>query len=217
MRLNINLATKPYQDVRRVLLHWGGLALLLAVCTVWLVWTALSSWREWREVNTKIVALESEIAKLDHKRADAVAVLRAPQNSSVVDTSKFLNGLIARKAFSWTRVFMQLEEIMPPRLHVVSVSPELQPATGTVEMHLAVAGTSREAAVELVKRLEKSPSFRDARIAEETVAKEKETERSSADTIEFHLSAVYVPQAVPASQATRAAAKAVDDKEGGAQ
>ena len=36
-----------------------------------------------------------------------------------------------------------------------------------MEVHLTVAGTSREAAVELVKRLEQSPSFRDARITEE--------------------------------------------------
>ena len=86
----------------------------------------------------------------------------------MVETSKFLNGLIARKSFSWTRVFMQLEQIMPPKLHVVSISPELQPKTNTVEVHLTVAGTSREAAVELVKRLEQSPSFRDARITEES-------------------------------------------------
>ncbi len=46
MRLNINLATKPYQDVRRFLLRWGGVVLLLAVCTMALVWTAVSTWRQ---------------------------------------------------------------------------------------------------------------------------------------------------------------------------
>ncbi len=72
MRLNINLATKPYQDVRRFLLQWGGLVLLLAVCTVALVWTAVSTWRQSRDVNAKISALKSEIAVLDrqHDRGD---------------------------------------------------------------------------------------------------------------------------------------------------
>ncbi len=205
MRLNINLATKPYQDVRRVLLQWGGLVLLLAVCTVALVWTAISTWRESRDVNAKIAELHTEIAGLDAQRSQAVAVLRLPQNSSVVDDSKFLNGLIARKSFSWTKVFMQLEEIMPPRLHVVSISPELQPKTNTVLVHLTVAGTSREAAVDLVKRLEQSPSFRDARIAEEVESHEKD----SLDTVRFQLTAVYVPgvvhEAVPQKAEIKAA------------
>jgi type IV pilus assembly protein PilN len=188
VRLNINLATKPYQDVRRVLLQWGPLVLLLAVCTVALAWTAVSAWRESREVNAKINALQSEIAALDGQRKQAIGILQLPQNSAVVDNSKFLNGLIARKSFSWTRVFMQLEEIMPPRLHVVSIAPALQP-DNTVEVHMTVAGTSREAAVELVKRLEQSPSFRSARITEESEAHEKE----SLDTVKFQLTAVYVP------------------------
>jgi type IV pilus assembly protein PilN len=205
VRLNINLATKPYQDVRRVLLQWGGLVLLLAVCTVGLLWTAYSNWRESREVNAKIAVLNSEIATLNQQRADALTLLRLPKNSSVLDDSTFLNGLIARKSFSWTRVFMQLEQIMPPKLHVVSISPELQ-KTNTVEVHLSVAGTSRDSALELVKRLEQSPSFRDARIVEESVKPEKD----STDTVQFHLTAVYIPQSLPAAThltAARAASK----------
>lgn len=204
MRLNINLATKPYQDVRRVLLQWGGLVLLLAVCTVGLLWMAVSNWRQSREVSAKIAGLNSEIAALDRQRDEAVALVRLPQNSPVVEDSKFLNGLIARKSFSWTRAFMQLEEIMPPKLHVVSISPELQPKTNTVEVHLTVAGTSRDAAVELVKRLEQSPSFHDARIVEESaVALAKE----STDTVQFHLTAIYVPQAAGAADTKMAATK----------
>ena len=204
MRLNINLATKPYQDVRRVLLQWGGLVLLLAVCTVGLLWMAVSNWRQSREVSAKIAGLNSEIAALDRQRDEAVALVRLPQNSPVVEDSKFLNGLIARKSFSWTRAFMQLEEIMPPKLHVVSISPQLQPKTNTVEVHLTVAGTSRDAAVELVKRLEQSPSFHDARIMEESaLAPAKE----STDTVQFHLTAIYVPQAAGAADTKMAVAK----------
>lgn len=210
MRLNINLATKPYQDVRRILLQWGGLVLLLAVCTVALVWTAVSTWRHARDVNTKIAALESEMVALDRQHAEALAVLHSPQNVSVVETSKFLNGLIARKSFSWTRVFMQLEQIMPPKLHVVSISPELKPKTSIVEVHLTVAGTSREAAVELVKRLEQSPSFQDARITEESELHEK----GSLDTVKFQLTALYIPGTNPVAKANSADTKVAEAKGG---
>jgi hypothetical protein len=175
-------------------MQWGGLVLLLAVCTAGLVWKAVTNWQQASEVNAKIAVVKTEIAELDRQHEQSLALLRLPQNVPVLNTAKFLNGLIARKSFSWTRVFMQLEQIMPPRLHVVSISPELQ-ANNTVEVHLSVAGTSREAAVELVKRLEQSPSFREARIVEESsiVAREVGKE-SSGDTVQFHLTAVYVPQ-----------------------
>ncbi len=189
MRLNINLATKPYQDVRRFLLRWGGVVVVLAVCTIALVWTAASTWRRSRDVNAKISVVKSEIAVLDRQHDLAVATLRLPQNKSVVENSKFLNGLITRKSFSWTRVFMQLEQIMPPKLHVVSISPELQRSTNTMEVHMQVAGTSRDAAVELVKRLEKSPSFRNARITEERALHEQ----NNPDTVMFQVTALYVP------------------------
>jgi len=193
VRLNINLATKPYLDVRRVLLQWGSLVLLLALCTAGLVWKAVLNWREASEVNAKISTLRGEIAELDREHQQALALLQQPQNVPVLNTSKFLNGLIARKSFSWTRVFMQLEQIMPARLHVVSISPELQ-ATNTVEVHLTVAGTSREAAVELVKRLEQSPSFRDARIVEES-----SIQGTGPDTVQFHVVAVYIPRKLSTS------------------
>jgi type IV pilus assembly protein PilN len=210
VRLNINLATKPYQDVRRFLLQWGGPVLLLALCTAALVWSAASNWRQSREVNAKVSALKSEIAVLDHQHDEAVATLGLSQNKSVVETSKFLNGLIARKSFSWTLVFMQLEQIMPPKLHVVSISPTLKSSTNTMEVHMQVAGTSREAAVELVKRLEQSPSFRDARITEETEVQEKGSE----DTVRFDLTARYVPRDTTEARPTETK---VAEARGGAQ
>jgi type IV pilus assembly protein PilN len=207
VRLNINLASKPYLDIRRILLRWGGLVLLLAACTAGLGWKAYTNWRHASDVNARIAVLNGEIAALDRQHAEAMALLQAPQNAPVINTSKFLNGLIARKSFSWTHVFMQLEQIMPPRLHVVSISPELQQATNTVEVHLTVAGTSRDAAVDLVKRLEQSPSFREARIVEERAIQPQEMNSSvgrgmnravnsgtSDDTVQFHLMAVYIPQ-----------------------
>jgi type IV pilus assembly protein PilN len=210
VRLNINLATKPYQDVRRVLLRWGGVVLLLAVCTVALVTTAVSSWRQARDVNARISALKSEIAVLNRQHDEALAQLGLPQNQSVVENSKFLNGLIARKSFSWTRVFMQLEQIMPPKLHVVSISPELQSRTSTVEVHMTVAGTSREAALDLVKRLEQSPSFRNARISEESQLREK----LNTDTVKFQITALYVPMAAPEAKLLTAETNAAEAKGG---
>jgi hypothetical protein len=173
--------------------------------------TAISTWRDTRAVNAKISALNQEIASLDSEHQAAMALLQLPQNAPVISNAKFLNRLIARKSFSWTRVFMQLEQIMPAGLHVISISPELQPLTNTVEVHLAVAGSSRDAAIELVKRLEQSSSFREASIVEE---RELPANQGQTDSVEFHLMAIYVPPAAkPASAAGAASPEAAAGRE----
>ena len=56
--------------------------------------------------------------KPKRKRLSTCRPIAAPAT-----VSQFLNDLFLRKAFSWTRVFEDLERVMPPRLHVVSIHP----------------------------------------------------------------------------------------------
>ena len=93
-------------------------------------------------------------------------LLNLPQNSSTRDRSQFLNDLFQRKAFSWTKAFEDLERVMPPRLHVVSIHPELSP-DNELEIKVIVAGDTREHALDLVSKMEASQHFHDTYIEEE--------------------------------------------------
>jgi type IV pilus assembly protein PilN len=110
--------------------------------------------------------LEAQIQERDDERAQAQAFLDQAANRSTRDQSQFLNGLIQRKAFSWTRVFEDLEQVMPSNLHVVSLRPELNDQ-GQVELDMKVVGDRREAAVELVHRMEGSKHFQSAQLVQE--------------------------------------------------
>jgi len=70
-------------------------------------------------------------------------------NRSTRDQSQFLNGLIQRKAFSWTRVFEDLEQVMPGSLHVVSLRPVLSDEN-QMKLEMKVAGDSRSAAAMMI-------------------------------------------------------------------
>ena len=48
MRISINLATQPYEDVRPFLVRWGLLAALLLAITVVMVWRA-GGWQHAQE------------------------------------------------------------------------------------------------------------------------------------------------------------------------
>jgi len=196
MRLNINLASRPYQDLNRFLRRWTIAVGVFAVASIALALFAWHQYSSGREINRQINEQQRQIRQFDDQKAAAVKMLAEPSNKEVADTARYLNLLIARKAFSWTRVFMQMEEIMPGRLHVVSMTPELT-QNNQLLLTMRVAGDSREQAVELVRRIEKSPSFRTATLRSETMIPPDQAKGN--DSVMFEISALYVPKVAPAA------------------
>lgn len=163
MRLDINLATRPYEDAREFWVRWGLGVGLLGVLTLALLGLAVRGWANAGRDRHNIAQLQDQIAERDRERATAQAFLDMSINRSTRDQSQFLNGLIQRKAFSWTRVFEDLEQVMPANLHVVSLRPELN-EQNQMQLDMKVAGDTRGAAVELVHRMEGSRQFQGAQL-----------------------------------------------------
>jgi type IV pilus assembly protein PilN len=166
MRLDINLATRPYEDAREFWVRWGLGVGLLGLLTVVLLGLTVRGWTNAGRDRHNIAQLQDQIAERDHERATAQAFLDMSVNRSTRDQSQFLNGLIQRKAFSWTRVFEDLERVMPVNLHVVSLRPELNEQS-QMQLDMKVAGDTRAAAVELVHRMEGSRHFQGAQLVSE--------------------------------------------------
>jgi type IV pilus assembly protein PilN len=191
MRLDINLATQPYQDARRFWFQWGGAIAALGLLTVTLLYFTFLAWLGARKDRILIAEYEQQIAARDREKAAAQALMNLPQNANTRDSSQFLNELFYRKAFSWTRVFENLENVMPPRVHVVSIHPELA-GNNELAIKLVVAGDSRERALELVRKMEASKHFRETEIQQESA--ETGNIGNQGDTVKFDISALYVPQ-----------------------
>jgi type IV pilus assembly protein PilN len=188
MRIDINLASHPYEDSRRFWTYWGTGLGLLALATLLLVFLAVTGFMNASKDRSQIARLQQEIAAYDQEKSHAESVLAQPQNRVLRDRSRFLNELFQRKAFSWTRVFEDLEQVMPPRLHVVSIHPDMS-ADNSLEIKLVVAGDSRDQALELVRKMESSNHFRQTYIATERQSEEN----PNGDRVEFEIGALYVP------------------------
>jgi len=186
MRLDINLATRPYEDAREFWLRWGSGVGLLAVLTLVLLGLTVQGWMNAGRDRQTIAKLQDQIAELDRERGQAQARLDLPANRSTRDQSQLLNGLIQRKSFSWTRVFEDLEQVMPQNLHVVSLRPEMNDQN-QMELNMKVEGETRSAAIELVHRMEGSKHFQGAQLKEEV-----QGSQSGAGVVALVV-AVYVP------------------------
>jgi type IV pilus assembly protein PilN len=191
MRININLASNPYEAAREYARRMSMLLAALVVITAVLAGYILHQRGETRDVDRQIAQAKEEIATLDREKAKAQAILNQPQNREVADQSAFLNSLFARKALSWTRVFAEMEKMMPPAIHVVSMKPEFNRDNQLV-LHVLVATSSRDKAVELVKRMEKSPHFHAPQVEAENALGEGAAGPAGGN-IQFDIAAVYVP------------------------
>jgi type IV pilus assembly protein PilN len=189
MRVDINLATQPYQDARQFWLRWGGALVALGLLTLILVYSALTGWISARKDRDLIRQRQAQIAARAQEKAQAEALLNRPEHRSTRDRSQYLNDLFQRKAFSWTKVFEDLERVMPPRLHVVSIRPEMG-SEAELNIKLVVAGESRERALDLVRKMEASKRFQQTRIDQERT----ESGQTPGDNVQFDINAVYVPE-----------------------
>lgn len=195
MKLNINLASQPYEDSRQFWTYWGTGLGLLALLTLLLVFMAVNGFIEGSRDRQQMEKLKTQLAQVDREKVQAEAMLSQPQNRSVRDQSRFLNGLFERKAFSWTLAFEQLEQVMPAHLHVLSIHPGIS-ADNNLELKLVVGGETREQALDLVRKMESSKHFKQTRIDSEKF-ESPDNLRSNNDRVQFDINALYVPSNEP--------------------
>jgi hypothetical protein len=185
MRLDINLATRRYEDAGEFWARWGLGVGALGVVTFILIALAAHGWVKAGRDRQTIRHLEQQIADRDLERSKAQAFLELGINRATRDQSQFLNSLIQRKAFSWTRVFEDLEKVMPSNLHVVALKPELNEQNQLL-LEMKVAAENRAGAVDLVQRMEGSKHFQGAQLAQEQ-------SNENGGGIAATIVAVYVP------------------------
>lgn len=188
MRLDINFATHAYEDSRQFWMRWGTALALLGLVTVGLLIASITGWYNARVDRKKISDLRAQIAQREQEQTSAEAMLNRPENRVMREKSQYLNELIARKTFSWTQAIETLERLMPPKIHLVSIAPELN-EDNQLAIKMVVAGDSSERAFELVRRMEGSKHFRETRIEGQT-----ETTQPGSEGVQVSILAVYVPE-----------------------
>jgi Tfp pilus assembly protein PilN len=157
MKLRLNLSTAPRENKRPFIAAAALLGTIGVLALLILSHAAYKSWRANRDIRVEIARLESDIRVNQRKQHDLETYFKSPQAQQVLDRSGFLNSLIDQRSFPWTKIFMDLEQTLPPGVRVVSISPRLQ--NGRAEVTLTVGASSDEARLKFLGALENSKVF----------------------------------------------------------
>jgi type IV pilus assembly protein PilN len=196
MRIQLNLASRPFVELGPLYLRLRVLIVLLALIAVplWLLLGAEK--RKASEAHARLASVEQKTQAIDSQQRGFQAQMHQPRNAAVLTQSQFLNQLFARKAFSWTAVMMDLENVLPSGVQVLNIDPVIS-RDGKVTIRLRVSG-QHDRAVDLIRNLEHSHRFLYPRLADETAESNqngKPIEQVSTTTpgVNFDLLAEYNP------------------------
>ncbi len=158
MRIAINLASEPFRPRRPVLAASIAAGAALSALLAGLIYMGVRERARLADTRLAISRLEAERRALAAEQAQLEAVLRRPENAAVLEHSLFYNSLLYRKGISWTRLFEDLEEVMPYNVRLISVRPQVT-ARNEVLLDMVVGADSGEPVVALLTKLESSPRF----------------------------------------------------------
>jgi Tfp pilus assembly protein PilN len=159
MRIPINLSTEPFQRDRPMLVASGALAVLLALMLGVLVFLILGDRGRVKDTRVAVAQLDTEVRKISSEQARFDSTLRQPANAEVLQRSLLLNTLLERKAISWTRIFADLEGVMPADVRIISVRLPQITSRNEVVLDVQVGAKAPEPVIEFFVRLRKSPLF----------------------------------------------------------
>jgi len=195
MRISVNLATRPFVELRPFFARLRIVMGALAVAAIVLFVVTHSMQKKLDRAQAQMDALKARTAAAQNEKINNERQMRQPANAAVLARSHFLNQLFLRKSFSWTAVMMDLETVLPVGVQVTSIEPQIS-AEGDVMIHLRVSG-DRDKAVQLVRNLERSKRFLGPHInSENSQAKEGTSAQPVPGVtpgVEFEILANYNP------------------------
>ncbi len=168
MKINLNLATRPYIELRPVYARLRVLGVALAVLALPLLLLVHVEESHARDAENRVAQLAASTALLRQQQASARALALEGPNANVLTQAAYLNDMFRRKAFSWTATMSDLEDTLPYGVQVFAIQPVVSP-DGHVAIRLGVTGP-RSLSVEVVRNLEHSKHFAAPRLAAESLA-----------------------------------------------
>jgi Tfp pilus assembly protein PilN len=189
-QFDLNLSTRPFKPYRAVNLGLFVLLLVLLAVSAAQVLSyqqysslASASREEEMKVRADTDLLTAQVQKLNAQMTSGNATAKLSE-------VELLNRLLVRKSFSWTRVFANLERMMPEDVRLMSLIPFVD-EQGRIGLTMEVRGRSLEDANTFLKILEDSDIFTDVALA---VQEKKDQNLSASGEVQFTLSSFYVPE-----------------------
>ena len=158
MRIPINLASQPFRHDRATLIGSGVLAVILLGSLIMLISLARIDTTNKDESRRQLASVEKQLEGIRKEQTSVDQELRKPQNAAVLERSVLLNEILLRKGISWTRIFSDLEKIVPYNVRILQIRPQLD-SMNRVYLQMVIGGDNTPQLNAFLQKLEASDVF----------------------------------------------------------
>jgi Tfp pilus assembly protein PilN len=158
MRFPINLAREPFRRDRPILVASALTALLLVGSLIFLISLAITDKQAAQQAQTELTTLNRQLLQIRTEQARLDREMRLPGNEVVLDRSILVNTLIRRKAISWTKIFADLNTVLPHNVRIIAIRPQVN-SKDQLSLDMTVAAESPEPVIGFIAKLEGSDVF----------------------------------------------------------
>lgn len=159
MRIPINLASEPFRRDRPMLLASGACTVALVALLGLLVFLIFNGRARARDTREGVAQLSAQLDAATVEQAQIEQLLRQPANAEVFQRSLLLNSLVERKSISWTRIFADLESVMPYNVLLIQVRLPQINSRQEVSLDMTVGAKDYLPVEDFMRGLEESPLF----------------------------------------------------------
>lgn len=154
----VNLASEPFQRDRPILIAYLAGAVVLAGILATQVAVGGVERGQRAELQQSIAKVQEQLSGIQRQRAEADAAIRDPKSAEAAEYALFLNNLLLRKGISWTRIFDDLDQVIPYNVRLIAVRPQVN-LDNQIQLDMTVAAEQPQPAVQMFMNLEASPLF----------------------------------------------------------
>ncbi len=207
MRVSLNLASRPYVELRPLYKRLRLLIAVLALLAFGFWYVLRTEFVRAQAAQAKVDAIHASVARMESEQQRDQDEMQQPRQAAVLRQAKFLNNVFLAKAFSWTAVMIDLERVLPAGVQVSNIDPQVA-KDGHVTVRLRVLG-QHERGVDLLRNLEKSRRFLTPRLTGESAETSSSSNQNAATSgvpngVQFEIVADYNPLPLKAEVATAA-------------
>ena len=185
----INLSSRPF---RNRTLPWILSAVLLAVS----VFGAFFIFVEYQKVSSQTKAVKDEIAKIEpqinqlKKQGEEIKQSLTPEQQNLLRSS---HSLVARKRFSWSRLFADLENVLPRDVSVshIGVRDVIDQGGGRMlaELDFSVMSKDYQSVINMINEMSNSGVFQAVEL------RAQDLQRDKGSLTEYTMQLRYAPRA----------------------
>ncbi len=158
MRAQINLASEPFRGDRVFLVSSAAAAAVLLALLLGLSIYALNDRRQMQASLTQLDRLSRQVTLMNTQQRKLETGLREAGNADVLDRSQFINKLLYRKGISWTRLFADLEKVVPPDVSIISIRPQAD-SQDHIFLDIVAGAKTQKPFIDLLLKFEASDLF----------------------------------------------------------